>query len=370
MRDKSIHINESDNYRIVVVSDIHAHLEGAKRLLEKTQLKESDYLIILGDFVNRGPESYATYEYVRHLNKRPRTYVLKGNHESFMQRPVESNDHFDQIYDYLKCDPYRTLIHDCAKRSNFDFYNCEDAELFRQHLLSQFKDMFTYLRELPVILYLDDFIFVHGGYDPTFSLEEDETEFLRFDFFNDKAPIQEKIVIVGHSPACNYRETYLSNAPFFNVEKNIINIDGGCGVKPTGELNAFIIKKEKGEIQYDWLQENDFDEAIVYQPFEFHEEDPIHLRWPKRSFDIVERGRVMTLCEHHGTGKKFHVFNSLLIKEKDVFVIKRDYANTFFNLSVGTTVELCQLFEDCALVKYDGIFGWLRREQLMPDIIF
>jgi protein phosphatase len=284
-----------------------------------------------------------------------------------MQRPIEENLYFDEIVGFLQTDPYATLLHECADAVGMPLNRCE-PQFLRREIIKQYGDMLTFLRELPILLYFDEFLFVHGGYDEDFNLE-DETDYLRFDFFSDIGKKQDRVTIVGHSPACNYRDTYLSNAPFFNLDKNIITIDGGCGIKPTGELNAFIVEKQLGEITYDWLQYNDFEEATVLQTFEFHEEDPIHLRWPETAFKIIEWGRVMTLCEHNKTGKRFRVFNNLLTIDKGEHIIKRDYANTFFNLPIGTKVELCQLFEDCALVKYDGVFGWLRREQICPHVI-
>ena len=66
--------------RILVVSDIHGNLPYFLGLLDKLSLRPSDQLILLGDLVEKGPESLATLRYVIHeLPKRCRVYPLMGN---------------------------------------------------------------------------------------------------------------------------------------------------------------------------------------------------------------------------------------------------------------------------------------------------
>ncbi len=364
MNNKVITIDIHDNYRIVVISDIHAHLDRFKRLLDKVCLREEDYLVILGDFLDRGPESYETYKYIRALEKRPRTVVLKGNHESFMQRPFMENDHVAEIIDFLKTDPYRTLLHELAEYSTYDLYSCKDTEFFRQMVLTQYDEIMDYLKHLPILLYIDDFLFVHGGYDEQFKLATDETKFLKYDFFDQKSGRQEQQVVVGHFPACILRDDRLSNLPYFNDDKNIITIDGGTGVKQTGELNAFLIEKREGNLTYDCVQENDFEEIVIKQSHCFEEEDPVYVRWPHWDFEVLEIGKEMTLCHHIHTGKNFTVFNGLLEEHEEMYRLKSDFANTFLNLEAGTVVKKCKVFDDCVLVKHKDQFGWIKREQI------
>ena len=66
--------------RIIVVSDIHGDLTTFKKLLNKCEYnEEEDYLIILGDFLEKGTEILDTVHYVMELSKNERVYVLKGN---------------------------------------------------------------------------------------------------------------------------------------------------------------------------------------------------------------------------------------------------------------------------------------------------
>lgn len=362
--NKTIHINETDNYKIVAISDVHAHPKELKALVKKVNLKDEDYLIILGDFLNRGYDSLETFDYVKDLSKRKRTVVLKGNHESFMQRPIDDNDHLQEILEYFKRDPYETFIHKLALKSNFDLYACQDAEILRQHILDNFDEELEFLRQLPLILYFDDMVFVHGGIEPEFDIETDETAFLKYDYFDRDGSIQDKMTIVGHFPSCNLRVDYISNLPYFNFEKNIVTIDGGYGVRSTGELNAFIIEKKKGVRRYDCIQYSDFPKSQVTESYTFKEEDPVHLVWPNREIELIERGQGLSKCYNREADRYFSIFNGLIDEKDGAYKVKMDYANTFLSLPVGAEVSICSVFEDCVLVKHNKIFGWLWRHQL------
>ncbi len=247
MKDKIIHIDKTDNYKIVVISDIHGHVDHLKALLGKIALKEDeDYLIILGDFLNKGPKIIETFDFVMSLKRRAHTYVLKGNHESFMERPIRENDNVTELLDYIKTEPFQTIWREWAKEDDFNIMTCHEGDELRNYLLESRKEELEALRSLPIILKMDDFLFVHGGYEEHLSIKESETDFLKFDFYNELASVQKQHVVVGHFPACILREDKLSNVPYFNDEKHIISIDGGLGVRLTGELNALIIEKNDG----------------------------------------------------------------------------------------------------------------------------
>ena len=66
--------------RIIVISDIHGDLSTFKKLLVKCNYDaEEDYLIILGDFLEKGTEILDTVHYVMELSQNERVFVLKGN---------------------------------------------------------------------------------------------------------------------------------------------------------------------------------------------------------------------------------------------------------------------------------------------------
>ena len=79
------HLNKTikGDYRMIVISDIHGHLDRFKSLLQKVKYTPEDYLIILGDFVEKGDQVIETIHYVERLKQNPRTYVLMGRIEIY-----------------------------------------------------------------------------------------------------------------------------------------------------------------------------------------------------------------------------------------------------------------------------------------------
>lgn len=78
------------NERIIAVGDIHGcHLEFAE-LLDSLELQAGDRLILLGDLVNRGPDSLAVLD----LAKKAGAISLLGNHElRFLHHRRDSERH-------------------------------------------------------------------------------------------------------------------------------------------------------------------------------------------------------------------------------------------------------------------------------------
>jgi serine/threonine protein phosphatase 1 len=64
--------------RTIVVGDIHGCYTELMQLLAKVQLTDRDWLISVGDIVDRGSDSVKVYDF---LKDRPNTIVLMGNHE-------------------------------------------------------------------------------------------------------------------------------------------------------------------------------------------------------------------------------------------------------------------------------------------------
>ena len=122
------------NERIIAVGDIHGcHLEFAE-LLESLELQAGDRLILLGDLVNRGPDSPAVLD----LARKTGAISLLGNHELRLLRH--------------RRDP-----------GNFDLRN-GDAETFAQLRPSDWE----YIEAMQLTHFENELntVFVHGGFMP------------------------------------------------------------------------------------------------------------------------------------------------------------------------------------------------------------
>lgn len=75
-----------------LISDIHGQFNDFKKLLEKVCFEpENDKLYILGDALDRGPDSLKTLNYIRELisDYPEHIFMLKGNHEYFAEMLLE-----------------------------------------------------------------------------------------------------------------------------------------------------------------------------------------------------------------------------------------------------------------------------------------
>lgn len=361
-KSKLVTITTKEDHRIIAISDVHGHHELLEEALSKVKLEDKDYLVIVGDFINKGPNSYETLKLVRKLDERERTIVLKGNHEFFIHYHMETFERFLKLYEIIERDGYETLIHSLCG----DQCEClkHDLKSMYTYLVTTYKEEFDYIKHLPIIAVINNIRFVHGGYQRHFNVDINEVDYLKYDNYNESSKVNDITTVVGHWPICNLRYDRIDNKPYFNDEKNIVFIDGALGVKKTGELNACIINTAGESRSYDLVQVNNFEEAVISEGNDLKNRDQIYVNYPYFDFEVIEEGEEMTLCRHDYSGKEFRVFNSLLVKSGHNYRLQTNYVNNFLNLNIGDEVKVVRRFEDCILVKYKEEFGWVKANQI------
>ncbi|MBR1453348.1 MAG: metallophosphoesterase, partial [Lachnospiraceae bacterium] len=85
-----------------VMSDIHGQYDAFIKMLKKIKLKDSDILYVIGDVIDRGPNSIKTLLYIM---EKDNIYLLAGNHEymatlclNYLLKEI-SNDIVDKLSD-------------------------------------------------------------------------------------------------------------------------------------------------------------------------------------------------------------------------------------------------------------------------------
>ena len=98
LSDSLIHLKLPDDYRLIVISDVHANAPGVKRVLQKASYhEEKDVLIFLGDLFERKPYFEETISFIRSLIGKKNIYFIRGNWERFVFSL--SYEQFDHFYD-------------------------------------------------------------------------------------------------------------------------------------------------------------------------------------------------------------------------------------------------------------------------------
>jgi serine/threonine protein phosphatase 1 len=195
--------------RKIFISDIHGCLDTFNELLKKLSLKEEDHLILLGDYIDRGPHSKGVIHRIIELRGAEfKLTTLRGNHEQML------------IYDYIS---------ETVK----GWKDMADEELKRSFGIERLEQLpklyFDLLSELPFYQQEEDFIAVHAGlnfrYKDPFHSEEDLI-WIRDWYRNiDYQWLGEKVIIHGHTPQTRQEiEKQLEELE----EKRVINIDAGA----------------------------------------------------------------------------------------------------------------------------------------------
>ncbi|OWR30078.1 serine/threonine protein phosphatase [Saccharibacillus sp. O23] len=228
--------------RTLAISDIHGELELFERLLEKTGYDPaSDRLVLLGDYIDRGPRSMQTLERAMRLREAG-AVVLMGNHEDLMLRALDGGGEEDWKRWVVRNGGYATL-------QSYGFSDrqlrIETGDAYRRpELLSDTLERhLAFVRSLDLYYETERHIFVHAGIPPgktPAEAERSDLVWIREEFH--KGYDGEKIVIFGHTPTRGLHGDPDNDGLYYGSNR-IIGIDGGAVFG--GQLNALDV--ESGE---------------------------------------------------------------------------------------------------------------------------
>jgi len=153
--------------KTIIVGDIHGCIDELNELIEKVNYDpKTDRLILLGDLVDRGPDSVAVVRRARELGLE----CVMGNHEHKFVKWFRSQGSRVDVYDRR------------------DYYaNLDDQDI-------------NYIMNMPTAIELDDVIIVHAGLKPGIPLSsqsKDDMMYLRYTDDNRKFISLKKINKLG-----------------------------------------------------------------------------------------------------------------------------------------------------------------------------
>ena len=206
--------------RYIAITDIHGELGKLESVLSKIETRPDDIFVFMGDYIDRGDKSKEVVERVIKQSETHECIYLIGSHEYALLHAKQ-----DDYYDYL-------------------FWNYGGPATVKsyggrfENILDTHGDFF---RSLKFYHLTDDYLFVHAGIDPRYSLE-DQSEvdlvYIRSAFYRNKHNLKQKIIF-GHTEF---------DAPLVQDDK--ICIDLGCGKYKNAKLCALILDNGKEEFVY------------------------------------------------------------------------------------------------------------------------
>lgn len=204
-----------------VIGDIHGQYDMLVSLLKQWD-PQTEQLVFLGDYIDRGPDSKRVLERVMALKETAGAWLLKGNHEDMLLQWLEDPASLATLY--LPQGGRQTL----ASFEISDQYRpAYQAEQFKQ----ENPDILALLQGLDLYRETDHHVFVHAGIDP---YEPDITAmnpvdfmWIRDRFLYTSRPPGAKRVVFGHTPTRLLRSDKTDGVWVSRHHENI-GIDGGA----------------------------------------------------------------------------------------------------------------------------------------------
>ncbi|MCU0592023.1 MAG: serine/threonine protein phosphatase [Desulfobacterales bacterium] len=190
--------------RIFAIGDIHGCYDPLVRLLGRVPIDWTrDRLVFMGDYIDRGPQSFEVIEHLIELQKRhPETVFLKGNHEQMLADYLSGKDRMTYLYNGGQ----QTLDSYLRNSSAPGRYPIPEAHL-------------RFFESLQLMFETENYIFVHAGLRKGLPLENQRPEdllWIRENFVDTRHSFGKRVVF-GHTPFDEPR-----------VEPNKIGIDTGA----------------------------------------------------------------------------------------------------------------------------------------------
>jgi serine/threonine protein phosphatase 1 len=232
-------ITEASGERIFVIGDIHGCVNEPEILLrhleDKEGVGESDAVIFLGDYIDRGPESKAVIDLMLDFKSRfPKTRFLKGNHEDMMLDFLGFGGNLGQAFLYN------------GGLETIQSYGISVFAPPTEMVNALPPDHFKFLCELESILQVDDFSCVHAGLNPLRDLtaqNDNDVFWIRDEFLNNIHPFK-RTVVFGHTP---HQELFVHLPYKVGIDTGLV-FGNKLSCLELGSGKVFEIRKDSEEV--------------------------------------------------------------------------------------------------------------------------
>ena len=225
-----------DDTRIYAIGDVHGRADLLAQMFAAIDASlvshpvKRPIQILLGDYIDRGPNSREVIDTLIARRRRHTMVYLRGNHESlatqFLREP-------SVLTEWKKVGGLNTLLSYGITSSARDDpkQQHEIAAAFRHKLPPNHR---AFMQSLPLSFTCGDFFFTHAGVRPGVPLAEQRERdllWIREDFLLCEEDFG-KVIVHGHTPA---------KEP--DVRPNRINIDTGAFT--TGRLTCLVLQGDQ-----------------------------------------------------------------------------------------------------------------------------
>lgn len=222
--------------RLYAIGDVHGRADLLGQVLAAVDLDISRYpgrrciTVLLGDYVDRGPDSRSVLDILIARIRTRETVCLMGNHELMLQRFLTDSELWDS---WAPSGGIPTLV-SYGLRPPMRATPRQKEQLAQEFAGALPRDHLSFLAGLPLLYESGDILFVHAGIRPGIPIERQNPEdltWIREDFLSFRGDFG-RFVVHGHTPV---------EQP--DLHPNRINVD--TGAYATGRLSCLILEDEK-----------------------------------------------------------------------------------------------------------------------------
>ena len=217
----SYQIDENTNGRQLVIPDIHGCSKTFLQLLKKVNFQKSDQLFLLGDYINKGPDSKGVLDAILELiDKGYQVFPLRGNHEQILL-----DAHHQASNPQIGID------------RNRDWSILNKSAQLRDTAGKVYAKYLPFLENLPYFYELPTHYLVHAGFNlkEANPFHDFKTMLWTKQFKGDYQKTNGKAVIIGHVPT-SIQSIYRGVAE----RQPVIKLDNGC-VYPNVYFQGFLL---------------------------------------------------------------------------------------------------------------------------------
>lgn len=214
--------------RTFVIADIHGCNRTFNKLLSALDLEKPESLYLLGDYIDRGPDSKGVID-----------TILRLQLDGYDIRPIRGN-HEQMLLDALFGDSMSMWLVNGGCETLQSYGVESPADIPHEHL--------EFIRNLPHIRLTDSHVFVHAGLD--FSLDDPLSEtshsvmlWTRMVSGSSTNKLGGRKVVAGHSVKS-------MDEIIAGLETDIIQLDNGCfmGARSAGKGNLVALELNANQL--------------------------------------------------------------------------------------------------------------------------
>jgi serine/threonine protein phosphatase 1 len=218
--------------RWYVIGDVHGRCDLLDALISAIDADDAaappaqTTVVMLGDLIDRGPESAGVVAVVRSWQHRRAVRLLAGNHEEMF---LESFTDLEMLRHFLRHGGRETIMSYGLDRERYNAMSLEEVQQEMHRIVPQEDRDFLLAAE--EMIEVGDYLLVHAGINPTVPLEEQRRSdllWIRERFLRHGGPFSH-VVVHGHTI-------------FEEVEDAGTRIGIDTGAYRSGRLTALVLE--------------------------------------------------------------------------------------------------------------------------------